>query len=321
MPDTAEQFELLLERVRLHIQEIYHDNPLGANLEGLPEALLALMRLADCEAEPQQHTNHLDQRDVLMITYGDSLREEDEKPLVTLKRFLNEWTGDVVSGVHILPFYPWTSDDGFSVLDYFSINEALGDIRAIADRYDLMADLVINHCSIRSVWFENFLADRGPGKGYFYTASPHDDLDAVVRPRATPLLQEVNAVDGTRHVWYTFSPDQVDLDFRNPEVLKQFVSIIRQYLDAGVRIFRLDAVAFLWKIPGFTFTACWEPAMITNASRTAGTTARSIGTNGISSAQYSTPRAMENCRCYPISPYGSRTCPTYKNLTVKKKIV
>ena len=255
MPNDADQVEQLLERVRHHIQAIYHDNPLGADLEGLPEALLALMRLEQSTANPQQHVNHWDQRDALVITYGDSLQVENEKPLITLKRFLDEWTDGVVSGVHILPFYPWTSDDGFSVLDYSSVNEALGDwedIYAIADQYDLMADLVINHCSIRSVWFQNFLADREPGKGYFYTASPLDDLNAVVRPRTTPLLQEVDAVDGPRHVWCTFSPDQVDLDFRNPEVLKQFVSIIRQYLDAGVRVFRLDAVAFLWKIPGTT---------------------------------------------------------------------
>tara|TARA_R110002049_G_scaffold237077_4_gene410166 strand:- start:5500 stop:7266 length:1767 start_codon:yes stop_codon:yes gene_type:complete len=255
MPDSSEHVNVLLERVRLHIREIYHENPLDADLEGLPEALLALMRLDQSPAEPLQHTNHWDQNDALMITYGDSLQLADEKPLVTLKHFLDEWTDGVVSGVHILPFYPWTSDDGFSVLDYSSVNESLGDwndIRAIADSYDLMADLVINHCSIRSVWFENFLADREPGKGYFFTASPQDDLSAVVRPRTTPLLQEVTAVDGERHVWCTFSPDQVDLDFRNPQVLKQFVSIIRQYLDAGIRIFRLDAVAFLWKIPGTT---------------------------------------------------------------------
>ncbi|MCB1688918.1 MAG: sugar phosphorylase [Halioglobus sp.] len=255
MQGIAEKAGALLERVRLHIDEIYHDNPLGADLEGLPEALLDLMRLEENAAEPLQHTNHWDQSDALVITYADSLQVEGEKPLVTLKRFLDQRTDGVVSGVHILPFYPWTSDDGFSVLDYSSVNEALGDwndIHTIAEQYDLMADLVINHCSIRSIWFENFLADREPGKGYFFTASPQDDLSAVVRPRTTPLLQEVAAVDGPRHVWCTFSPDQVDLDFRNPEVLKQFVSIIRQYLDAGIRIFRLDAVAFLWKIPGTT---------------------------------------------------------------------
>jgi sucrose phosphorylase len=253
MLQVPEHVELLLERVRLHIQSIYHDNPLEADLDGLPEELLLLMRLEQSAAEPRQHESHWDQGDVLMISYGDSLLVEGEKPLVTLKRFLDECTDGALSGVHILPFYPWSSDDGFSVLDYSSVNEALGDwgdISAIANKYDLMADLVINHCSIRSPWFENFLADREPGKGYFYTASTEDDLSAVVRPRTTPLLQEVTAIEGKRHVWCTFSPDQVDLDFRNPEVLNQFVSILRQYLDAGVRVFRLDAVAFLWKTPG-----------------------------------------------------------------------
>ena len=255
MPEVTEQIDLLLERVKTHVQAIYHENPLGADLDGLPESLIALMKVEESVVQPQQHANHWDQSDAMVITYGDSLVVENEKPLVTLKRFLDEWTDGALSGAHILPFYPWTSDDGFSVLDYSSVNEALGDwsdIRAIANDYDLMADLVINHCSIRSAWFENFLADKEPGKDYFYTASPHHDLSAVVRPRTTPLLQEVNAVEGTRHVWCTFSPDQVDLDFRNPEVLKQFVSIVRQYLDAGVRIFRLDAVAFLWKTPGTT---------------------------------------------------------------------
>ncbi|MEH6610314.1 MAG: sugar phosphorylase [Halioglobus sp.] len=253
MRQTTEYGDLLLERVKHHIQAIYHDNPLDADLTGLPEALISLMRLEHPETEPKQHTNHWDQSDTFVITYGDSLKVANEKPLVTLKRFLDECTDGVVSGVHILPFYPWSSDDGFSVLDYSSVNEALGsweDISAIAHRYDLMADLVINHCSSRSLWFDNFLKNKEPGKGYFFTASPDDDLSDVVRPRTTPLLREVEAIDGTRFVWCTFSPDQIDLDFRNPEVLKQFVSIIRQYLDAGVRIFRLDAVAFLWKVPG-----------------------------------------------------------------------
>ena len=256
MLQVIEPSELLLERVRHHIQTIYHDNPLGADLEGLPETLITLMRLEHTETEPLQHVNHWDQRNTVMITYGDSLQIASERPLVTLKRFLDNCTENVLSGVHILPFYPWSSDDGFSVLDYSSVNDALGgwgDISAIAERYELMADLVINHCSSRSLWFQNYLKNQEPGSGYFYSASPEDDLSAVVRPRTSPLLREVDAIDGKRHVWCTFSPDQVDLDFRNPVVLKQFVSIIRQYLDAGIKIFRLDAVAFLWKIPG---TAC-----------------------------------------------------------------
>jgi len=240
-----------LERVRHHLEAIYHADP--PDLDELAAALVALMRLESPCAEPEQYVNHWDQRDAIVITYGDSLQCADELPLVTLKRFLDEHTDGVLSGVHILPFYPWSSDDGFSVLDYSSVNESLGgweEISAIAGSYDLMADLVINHCSSRSLWFENFLKNLEPGKDYFFTASPGDDLSDVVRPRTTPLLRSVTAVDGERHVWCTFSPDQVDLDFRNPEVLKQFVAIIRQYLDAGVRIFRLDAIAFLWKVPG-----------------------------------------------------------------------
>ena len=185
-----------------------------------------------------------------MIAYGDSVLAEGEKPLQTLNRFLDKYLRSSISGVHILPFYPFTSDDGFSVLDYSSVNESLGDwshINTIASNYSLMADLVVNHCSARSPWFENFKQGRDPGHNFFYTASPEDDLSAVVRPRTNDLLREVETSTGTQYVWCTFSHDQVDLNFRNPEVLKQFVSIIKQYLDNGVGIFRLDAIAFLWK--------------------------------------------------------------------------
>ncbi len=242
---------VLKERVRQHLWAIYHDDP--PDIEQLTAELLSIMRLEDPIVEPQQHVNHWDQRDAIVITYGETLQCDNEVPLVTLKRFLDEYTDGVLTGVHILPFYPWSSDDGFSVLDYSSVNESLGswnDVSEIASRYDLMADLVINHCSSRSLWFQNFLKNREPGKDYFFTASPDDDLSQVVRPRTTPLLRAVETVDGERHVWCTFSPDQVDLDFRNPAVLKQFAAIIRQYLDAGVRIFRLDAIAFLWKVVG-----------------------------------------------------------------------
>ncbi|GAB3281466.1 sugar phosphorylase [Parahaliea aestuarii] len=243
----------LRDRVEQHLQTIYRDVPLSLPLAELAENLLAVMRLEAGQNPPAQHVNHWNQCDVILITYGDSLLAREEKPLVTLKRFLDDNSEGLLSAVHILPFYPWSSDDGFAVLDYSSVNESLGDwddIGAIAGDYDLMADLVINHCSSRSLWFENFIKGQEPGRGYFFTASPQDDLSAVVRPRTSPLLKEVETSEGTQYVWCTFSHDQVDLDFRNPEVLQQFVSIVRHYLDMGVRIFRLDAVAFLWKIPG-----------------------------------------------------------------------
>ena len=255
MHKVSEQAQLM-DRVQHHIDAIYHENPLGVDLDGLAGELLALMRLDETAPTPRHHVNHWDQRDAIVITYGDSILGATEKPLQSLKRFLDQYTQGLLSGVHILPFYPWSSDDGFAVLDYSSVNESLGgwgDIDQVGWDYDLMADLVINHCSSRSLWFENFLKGRSPGEGYFYTASLDDDLDSVVRPRTSPLLREVETAQGIRHVWCTFSHDQVDLDFRNPEVLKQFVSIVRHYLDHGVRIFRLDAVAFLWKIPG---TSC-----------------------------------------------------------------
>jgi sucrose phosphorylase len=135
-------------------------------------------------------------------------------------------------------------------MDFSSVNESLGDwgdIQRISQDYRLMADLVINHCSSRSLWFQNFIKGEGPGHDYFYTESPTADLSHVVRPRTSDLLRETMTNNGVQHVWCTFSHDQVDLDFRNPEVLIQFVKIIRQYLDMGVRIFRLDAIAFLWK--------------------------------------------------------------------------
>ena len=271
MAQSDQAAQKLLQRVQHHIDAVYHENPLNAELNGLAGRLLTLMRLDDKCKPPERFSNLWSERDVVMIGYGDSLLAKGEKPLHTLKRFLDERAARIISSVHILPFYPWSSDDGFAVIDYSSVNEALGDwpdIQDIAADYDLMADLVINHCSSRGPWFQNFLSGRKPGVGYFYTVSGDQDLSAVVRPRTSPLLRTVQTTDGERQVWCTFSHDQVDLDFRNPEVLEQFVSIIRQYLDMGVRIFRLDAVAFLWKRPGTTCLNLEETHEIVRLLRT-----------------------------------------------------
>ncbi|MBY5921592.1 alpha-amylase [Ferrimonas balearica] len=205
---------------------------------------------------PKPRDEPWDQTDLIVITYGDSLKREGEAPLHTLKEFLDHYLAHVATGVHILPFFPYSSDDGFSVIDYARVNPALGewaDIRAIAGGSRLMADLVINHCSSRSRWFEQFKAGEMPGKEYFICVDPEADLHQVVRPRTSPLLKPVQTVDGKRHVWCTFSHDQVDLNFANPRVLVEMVKIIQLYLSQGVTLFRLDAVAFLWKTPG---TSC-----------------------------------------------------------------
>ncbi|MFY9211322.1 MAG: alpha-amylase family glycosyl hydrolase [Aestuariivita sp.] len=193
------------------------------------------------------------ERDALVITYGNSFVDGVHKPLDLLRDFLHRNLSGTLNGVHILPFFPFTSDDGFAVSDYTAVNPTLGDwsdISRIASEFKLMSDLVLNHVSSQGTWFNDYLQGRAPYDRFFFEASPQDDLSQVVRPRTHPLLREVETANGTRHVWCTFSHDQVDLDFRNPDVLLEFLRIMRLHIDNGVRILRLDAVAFLWKEVG-----------------------------------------------------------------------
>ncbi|KIN65576.1 putative sucrose phosphorylase [Sulfitobacter noctilucae] len=193
------------------------------------------------------------EQDALLITYGNSIVDGVHKPLDLLYDFLLRYLKGTMNAVHILPFFPYTSDDGFAVSDFRAVNPQLGDwpdIQRIAGSFRLMSDLVLNHVSSQGNWFNAYLQGHEPYDRFFFEASPEDDLSAVVRPRTTPLLREVETVNGTRHVWCTFSHDQIDLDFRNPEVLLEFLRIIRLHVDNGVGIIRLDAVAFLWKVIG-----------------------------------------------------------------------
>lgn len=191
--------------------------------------------------------------DVILITYGNSIIDGHHKPLDLLQDFLLRYLDGSFTGVHILPFFPFTSDEGFSVTDYTAVNPVLGDwpdINRIAEKFLLMSDLVLNHMSSQGPWFSAYLQGQAPYDAYFVEGDPEDDLSAVVRPRTSPLLREVETANGTRHVWCTFSHDQVDLNFANPEVLLEFLRIMRLHIENGVRIIRLDAVAFLWKQVG-----------------------------------------------------------------------
>lgn len=241
----------LTQKLSQQLAFIYKDIDLLDSTDTVAEELICLMGLTEKSQAPTPYENHWSEKDAILITYGDSIIGESESHLKTLQIFLRNRIGNTINSVHILPFFPYSSDDGFSVIDYSSVNESLGDwhdIKAIAAEHDLMSDLVINHCSSRSAWFQNFIKGEGTGHDFFFTAAPTDDLSDVVRPRTSPLLKEVETSSGTQHVWCTFSHDQVDFDFRNPEVLKSFVKIIRQYLEAGVKIFRFDAIAFIWKV-------------------------------------------------------------------------
>ena len=190
------------------------------------------------------------ERDTVMITYGDQFRGADETPLSYLYRFLDEETEGAVSGVHILPFWPYSSDDGFSIIDYRRVNPQMGDwsdIERIGAEYSLMADLVLNHCSAQSRWFQGFLQGESPYTEYFITVDPDTDLSMVVRPRAHPLLTPFETTEGTKYVWTTFSADQVDLNFAAPRVLEEMLDVLLLYIERGARIVRLDAIAYLWK--------------------------------------------------------------------------
>ncbi len=233
-------------RISDHLSRLYPDENVGV----IADEIISIMMFNNDISETRSHVNLWDESDIVTITYGDSIKRENELPLETLQNFLSRYLHDVINSVHILPFYPFSSDDGFSVINYSEVNQSLGDwenISSIAKDFKLMADLVINHCSSRSLWFDNFKQGKHPGADYFIECEPDTDLSEVVRPRTSSLLRETETLDGKKYVWCTFSHDQVDLDFKNPKVLLEFVKIIKLYLDRGVMLFRLDAVAFLWK--------------------------------------------------------------------------
>lgn len=247
-PDSA----YILHRLAGHLKAIYPD----ADQAKLAEDIATIF-WPDEKKQIGKHeiaTKHLwDEEKIALITYGSSIRRDGEAPLKTLHDFLRSRIGDTLNAIHILPFFPYSSDDGFAVIDYMAVDDKLGDwddISEIAGDYDLMADLVINHGSSRSKWFQQFLSDQAPGKDYYVTVDPASDLGEVVRPRSHPLLTPFETSAGTRHVWCTFSQDQVDFDFQNPDLLLEFIKIIAFYISQGVRIFRLDAIAFLWKQVG-----------------------------------------------------------------------
>ncbi|MAW33083.1 MAG: alpha-amylase [Proteobacteria bacterium] len=194
-----------------------------------------------------------DETDILLISYADTINNPKEKPLKVLKRFLDSHLKNTATLLHILPFFPFSSDDGFAVTDYEEVRSELGDWNNITDlskSYKLMADVVINHTSSNHSWFQQFCSGTTPGKNYYKTENPKTNLSMVVRPRSNDLLQLKKTKLGNKYLWCTFSPDQVDLDFSNPDVLIEFLQIFKKYINYGIRIFRLDAVGYIWKEVG-----------------------------------------------------------------------
>jgi len=197
---------------------------------------------------------HWDEQDVVLITYADQFRETGKPTLTTFSRFYQQHLQSLFPLVHLLPFFPWSSDDGFSVIDYHKVDPLCGDWQDVARLHQetrLMFDFVCNHMSSRSAWFRHFLAQDPGWDDFFISMPPATDLSAVTRPRTSPLLTPFQMADGdTRFIWTTFSADQIDLNFANPEVLLRMVGVLLDYLIRGADYVRLDAVGYMWKTPG-----------------------------------------------------------------------
>ncbi|EAG7612393.1 TPA_asm: sugar phosphorylase [Listeria monocytogenes] len=195
-----------------------------------------------------------DEKDIVLITYGDQFKEESQKTLTTFKKMYDSYLKSAFEIVHFLPFYPYSSDDGFSVIDYKAVNPELGDwkdIKEMEKSARLMFDFVCNHMSAKSDWFKRYLAGDEEFRNFFVEMDPNTDLSSVTRPRATPVLTTFQFDSGkVGHIWTTFSEDQIDLNFACPEVLYKMIDVLMFYLEEGAEYVRLDAVGFMWKVPG-----------------------------------------------------------------------
>ncbi|HCM9352492.1 TPA: sugar phosphorylase [Enterobacter kobei] len=239
-------------KIKKLINHIYGESFSDAHLD----VLLSKLEQAAIDITEKRKSGW-DEKDVVLITYADQFSAKGEKALPVFTRFYNEWLARTFSHVHLLPFYPWSSDDGFSVIDYHSVAPETGswqDVAELKQSASLMFDFVCNHMSAKSEWFANYLAQKPGFDDFFISVDPETDLSAVTRPRALPLLTPFKLHDGSvRHLWTTFSDDQIDLNFASPQVLIAMVDVLLHYLAEGARYIRLDAVGFMWKIPG---TSC-----------------------------------------------------------------
>lgn len=214
-------------------------------------------RLKRFQPRPSQRESFFDQGDVVLITYGDTLVRPSEAPLKTLANFACTHLSSAISAIHLLPFYPFSADDGFSIVDFMAVDPHLGrwqDIEALGDHFGLMFDFVLNHISSQSPWFHSYLAQENGFEELAIEVPPDTDLSDVVRPRALPLLTPVTPKNKAPvSVWTTFSADQIDLNYQDPKILEKMVAVLLNYLDWGASMIRLDAVAYLWKSIG---TSC-----------------------------------------------------------------
>ena len=234
------------------LEEIYPDHD-HTVLNCLADTL-ASKATATCSSPRGGDLPNWTESDVLLIAYPDNIVGDSTLPIQSLQKFLARHLSSTISIVHVLPFFPSTGDDGFSVQDYFEVDKKFGDwndISRLAKNFELMADVVLNHCSVSSEWFRGYQSGDPDFENFFCVIPDDFDLSNIVRPRSSSLKTNFMINGEAKDIWSTFS-DQVDLNFKNPKVLKQLIDVIFWYIEQGVRVFRLDAVAFIWKDSGTT---------------------------------------------------------------------
>jgi sucrose phosphorylase len=190
------------------------------------------------------------ERDMVLITYGDAFKGEKGETLAALHETIQTHNRGAVNTIHLLPFFPYSSDRGFAVVDFRSVDPKMGTWECIKEMdvdYDLMFDGVMNHCSSGSQMFQEFLQGNPRFKDFFIAYDSPDDLtpdqrSKIFRPRTSDILTRFDTLEGSKWVWTTFSSDQIDINFRNPEVLLSVIEGLLFYVRHGADILRLDAV-------------------------------------------------------------------------------
>ncbi len=246
-----------LDELRLSLREIYPEH----SEQEINSVWSQLLQILD-PFRVTQDTKELeiesiwDSSSVVLITYPDSIYRKDESTLKTLTEFVKNRLSGLSSVIHVLPFLPSTSDGGFAVSNHEKIEDSFGnwnDLKDLSSKHKIMADLVLNHVSSSHPWVHQFIKSEDPGQSYIVAPSQTDIWEKVIRPRNSSLFTTVNTNQGFRNVWTTFGPDQIDVDWRNPHILLEFLKLLVRYISNGAEWIRLDAIAFVWKEP---YTTC-----------------------------------------------------------------
>ena len=181
------------------------------------------------------------EKDIILITYGDVIRRQGATPLRALVDCLKRFAQFSISTIHVLPFFPYSSDRGFSIIDYEEVDSNIGtwdEIEELSLNFRLMFDGVFNHVSSKSRWFQEFLNGNPRYQDFFIQFStekaiPDDYLSLILRPRTSDLLTGFDTIRGRQYVWTTFSKDQIDLNFQNEEVLLRILEVLLYYVRRG----------------------------------------------------------------------------------------